>query len=125
MHALDDVSTPDRNSYHAAMATCEAAGQYQAVMDIFEEMHQLGVPASRQSYLYVTRACKEYMEINGLKDESLLAYLRRNAISTAMLEEYETSHDNNQIILLRNPQLLELVNKDQVPRDQPTWMDFM
>merc|ERR1711988_1314157 len=120
-----DGLTPDRNSYHAAMATCEAAGQYQAVMDIFEEMHQLGVPASRQSYLYVTRACKEYMEFNGLKDESLLAYLRRNAISTAMLEEYETAQDTNRVILLRKPQLLELVSKDKLPVDRPTWMDFM
>jgi pentatricopeptide repeat protein len=120
-----DGLTPDRNSYHAAMATCEAAGQYQAVMDIFEEMHQLGCPASRQSYLYVTRACKEYMEFNGLKDESLLAYLRRNAISTAMLEEYETAQDTNKVILLRKPQLLELVSKDKLPVDRPTWMDFM
>jgi len=101
------------------------AGQYQAVMDIFEEMHQLGCPASRQSYLYVTRACKEYMEFNGLKDESLLAYLRRNAISTAMLEEYETAQDTNRVILLRKPQLLELVSKDKLPVDRPTWMDFM
>lgn len=30
-------------------------------MDLFEEMKQLGVEPSRQSYEYVTRACKEYL----------------------------------------------------------------
>lgn len=45
----------------ARQATCEEAEKWEAVMDLFEEMKQLGVEPSRQSYEYVTRACKEYL----------------------------------------------------------------
>lgn len=42
-------------------ATCEEAEKWEAVMDLFEELKQSGIEPSRQSYEYVTRACKEHM----------------------------------------------------------------
>ena len=41
---------------------CEEAEKWEGVMDLFEEMKQVGgIEPSRQSYEYVTRACKEYL----------------------------------------------------------------
>lgn len=88
-----DGLIPDRISYHGAMAACEEAEMWEAVMDLFEEMRAMGLEPSRQSYEYVGRSCREYLHTHG-EDERLKNYLRQNKLSANLLT------DESDVILL-------------------------
>jgi len=81
----------------------------------------MSLEPSRQSYEYVTRACREYLTTHG-EDERLKNYLKLNKISPNVLT------DESDVIFLAGAKLLEFEgggeSLESEPEEQPTWMSF-